>query len=809
MPKAPIAKKRRLDIRGAIQQAEDFHRQGKLKEAESLYLAVLKLRPDHFNALHNLGILRVQQGSIEAAVKLIALALEQEPRSAVAHINLAIALARLNRYEQAIASYDNALAIEPNHPEVLNDRGIALHRLDRHEEAVASYDGALAVRRNHAEALNNRGNALQALSRHEEAIASYDRALEIKPDYADALNNRGNALQVLNRHEEAIASYDRALKIKPDYANALNSRGTALQVLNHHEEAVASYDGAVAIKPDYAEALYNRGTALARLRRYEAAIGSYDKVLALEPGHAQALNNRGTALAGLDRYDEAIASYGKVLALKPGDADTLNNLGNAFLALNRHEEAIASFDKVLAIQPDYEYAAGATAHSRAQICDWRNYDVTVKRLVDDVRFGKPVSFPFPFLSISQSPADQLTCATTFVRDKYPAIVPPLCKGNPCRHDKVRVAYLSADFRDHAVAYLTAGLFEQHDREKFETIAVSFGSDTQSEMRSRLISSFDRFIDVGNKSDGEVAGLMRESEVDIAIDLMGFTTNSRAGIFARRPAPIQVNYLGYPGTMGADYIDYIVADEFVIPKENHISFFERVVYLPDCYQVNDSKRRIAEHTPTRAGAGLPEQGFVFCSFNNSYKLTPQVFDIWMRLLRKVEHSVLWLVQGSAAVVSNLRREAQARGIDPARLVFAPRMKLEDYLARYRLAGLFLDTLPFNAGTTASDALWAGLPVVTCAGQAFVARMAGSLLRAVGLPELVTGTLDEYEALALKLATHPAMLRDLRETLARNRLTAPLFDTDRFRRHIESAYWTMWEIHQRGEAPRSFSVDPVDR
>jgi predicted O-linked N-acetylglucosamine transferase (SPINDLY family) len=354
----------------------------------------------------------------------------------------------------------------------------------------------------------------------------------------------------------------------------------------------------------------------------------------------------------------------------------------------------------------------------------------------------------------------------------------------------------------------AGLFEQHDREKFEVSAISFGPDTRSELRSRLVSSFETFLDARTKSNEEVVSLLRKFEFDIVVDLMGFTGDFRFELLAYRPAAIQVNYLGYPGTMGLAYMDYIIADEFVIPRSEQHYYSEKVIYLPDCFQANDSKRKIGERTPPRIEAGLPESGFVFCCFNNSYKIKPEVFDVWMRILTQVEHSVLWLLGESDTAMANLRREAQSRGVKPDRLVFAKRVKTEDYLARYRLANLFLDTLPFNAGTTASDVLWAGLPLVTCSGAAFAARMAGSLLHAVGLPELVTHSLEDYEALILKLATDQKQLREVNEKLARNRLAKPLFNTDRFRQHIEAAYTTMWEIHQRGEEPRNFTVVPID-
>jgi predicted O-linked N-acetylglucosamine transferase (SPINDLY family) len=370
-----------------------------------------------------------------------------------------------------------------------------------------------------------------------------------------------------------------------------------------------------------------------------------------------------------------------------------------------------------------------------------------------------------------------------------------------------VAYLSADFRDHATSYLLAGLFELHDLERFETVAISFGPAIPSDMRTRLKAAFRKFIDVGHMSDLSISRLLRELEIDIAVDLMGYTKNCRPEILASRPAPIQVNYLGYPGTMGADYVDYILADRFVIPDNQRHSYSEKVVYMPDTYAANDSKRRIADRTPTRAEVGLPETGFVFCSFNNSYKITPSIFDIWMRLLRDVEGSVLWLLATNTSAVGNLRREAEARGIQPDRLVFAPRVKLEDHLARHRLADLFLDTLPCNAHTTASDALWAGLPLVTCLGSTFAGRVAGSLLNAIGLQELITRSLVDYEALALRLARDRKALAEIRTALAQSCKTYPLFDTSRFRRHIEAAYVTMWQRYQAGELPAHFAVEPM--
>jgi predicted O-linked N-acetylglucosamine transferase (SPINDLY family) len=411
------------------------------------------------------------------------------------------------------------------------------------------------------------------------------------------------------------------------------------------------------------------------------------------------------------------------------------------------------------------------------------------------------------LAASSSAAEQLQCAKTFALHKHPLSSRPLWRGERYQHDRIRMGYVSGEFREHATSYLVAELLELHDRSRFEVFAISTGAHDQSPMTGRIAHACEHFLDVSAQPDREAASLLRNHEIDILIDLNGYFGHARTDIFAARAAPVQVNYLGFPGTMGAEYMDYIVADRHVIPEDQRQYFTEHVVYLPDTYQANDSKRKISVQARTRAEAGLPEHGFVFCCFNNNHKIMPGMFDIWMRLLQQVEGSVLWLLEGNAMVSANLRREAQRRNVAPHRIVFAPRMKLGDHLARHRLADLFLDTLPHNAHTTASDALWVGVPVLTCVGTTFAGRVAGSLLNAAGMPELITTSLEDYEALALKLARDGKLRAGIKSKLARNRATCPLFDTDRFRRHIESAYIMMWDRFQRGEPAASLSVPGV--
>ena len=696
------------------------------------------------------------------------------------------------------------LAANPDFFEALHLLAAVQTKLGRGGDALASYARAVATQPDHAEALNNRGVLLQELKRLDEALASYAKALAIKPAHVVALTNRGGTLLLLKRYDEALASYEKAIALAPGYADAFYNRGVLLEELKQFEAALASYEEALAAQPKHAAALKNRGVVLWQMKRTEDALASYEAALTLQPNDAATLNNRGAALRELKRFKDALASFDEALAVKPDYVGALWNRALALQKLERFDQAVTNFERALDIDPERAYAKGLLLSSRMNCCDWRPFASESGRLIADVRAGKRASEPFVLLGLYGSAGDQLRCSEIYVRDDSRRVSAPIWKGERYRHDRIRLAYLSADFGDHAVSVLLAGVFEQHDHARFETIAVSFGPDGPSEMRSRVQCAFDRFIDVRKNNDRDVANLLRDLEIDIAVDLMGFTKDNRCGIFALRAAPVQVNYLGYPGTMGADYMDYIIADRIVIPGTQRQQYREKVVWLPDTFQANDSMRRMEEHAATRADAGLPETGFVFCSFSNTYKITPPMFDIWMRLLRGVEGSVLWLLGGSPTVERNLRREAELRGVSPDRLVFAARVDYSTYLSRYRLADLFLDTLPFNAGATASDALWAGLPLITCSGEAFASRMAASLLHAIGLPELIAPSLARYETLALELARNRNVLAAAKSKLGRHRNAYPLFDTDRFRRHIEAAYLTMWHRYQRGDPPASFAV-----
>jgi protein O-GlcNAc transferase len=799
---------RELAIRQLLALAMEAHQRGPLAKAEALYLQILQARPGHFEAQHLLGILFAQQGRYGEAIKLVAAALKTKPDSPGALTNYGLILHKMNRHEEALASYEKALAIRPNHVEALNNRGNALVAVESYAQALASYDQAIAVKPDYAEALNNRGNVLATLNRRHEALASYDRALTLRPDHAEALCGRAHVLVKLESYEQALASFDRALAIRPDDADALYDRGNVLAKLKRYGEALKSYDKALAITPHNTKAFENRGNTLSMLKRHEEALASYDAALALDTNSVRTLASRGTVLKELKRYEQAIASYDAALARSPDYVEALYGRGNALKEIKRYDEALANYDRARFIKPDHPDAFG-WVDAALGTCDWWRTAGLAGDLAAELAAGRPIVTPFTLLGVCDDPALQLQCAKNYLDETMPNRPEPLRNSARNRDCRLRIAYLSADFQNHATAYLTAELFELHDRLRFETAAISFGHDDGGDMRRRLTKAFDQFHDVQASSDRDVAMLIRDLQVDIAVDLKGFTRNARPEILSFRPAPIQVNFLGLPATMGADFIDYIIADRIVLPFDQHRFYTEKIVHLPDCYQPNDSKRAIADQPCTRAEAKLPDDGFVFCCFNNNYKITSPVFEVWMRLLAAVPGSVLWLLRDNGGAEANLRRQAQAQGVAPARLVFADRASLDAHLARHRLADLFLDTLPYNAHTTASDALWAGVPVLTCQGETFAGRVAASLLQAVGLPELVTHCLTDYEAAAVRLAADASYLVAIRRKLEKNRHTHPLFDTDRFRRHIESAYTKMWEIGQQGGgAPQSFSIDAQD-
>ena len=608
---------------------------------------------------------------------------------------------------------------------------------------------------------------------------------QIPGQVPEVLVNLGNLLARQGRHGEAMHFYDQAVAARPDFFEALFNRGNLLLELKRTEEALESYDRVLAARQDFAGVWNNRGTALRGLNRLDAALASFQRAVTLAPGHFNALTNAAVILWDMKRLPEALAAVDRALGVQPGFAEALYVKANVLRDLGRTGEALAAYEATLKSNPAHPHALNGAAQVARIVCDFKRVEALTPQVIQNAPGGRAEIQPFVLMGYSDDAALQRRCAENLVRMFVPQR-PALRDVRRYGHDRIRLAYLSADYHQHPTAQLMVELFERHDRSRFEVTAIAFGPDDGSLLRARLKKVFDHFEDVRGLSDAEVARMLREREIDIAVDLNGHTAEARPGIFAWRPAPVQVNYLVYPGTTGADFMDLILADRIALPSDQQPYIREKIVHLPDSYQANDATRFVLP-PPSRAAADLPDSGFVFCCFNNSWKITSAMFDIWMRLLTQVGGSLLWLLDGPHA--DNLRAEAKARGVDPARLIFAPKLPPEQHLARQQLADLFLDTLPYNAHTTCSDALWAGLPVVTCYGKAFPGRVASSLLKAIDLPELVTESPQLYEALALELAQNPALLKATKEKLARNRTTTPLFDSERFRKNIETAYEAM--------------------
>jgi protein O-GlcNAc transferase len=684
---------------------------------------------------------------------------------------------------------------------------VALYKAGQLSEAEVACRNVLNGHPAHFDALHTLGVICGQRGDFVSAERFIALALKVDGNSVIALTNYGNALQELGYLDRALVACEKAIALRPNFARAFFIQGVTYQKLDRLNSALSSYDTAIKFDTNNAAALRERGNVLRLLGRFREALGSYERAIAIAPNDAVTHGNRAAILQYLKQFDQALASYDKAIALNP-IAEFYYHRGILLQDFGQLEDGDASFIQALAIKPDYAEAASRVAELAGRLCDWTHRRAQRQDLIERSLSGQPL-LPWSMLTLVDSLEAQSLAAVNFTRRYHPAQPRLLQDEHIAQTSRIRIAYLSGDFYSHAVAYLMAELFERHNKEKFEIYAISWSPSDGSPIQKRLEGAFEHFIDVQDKSDDYIANLLCTLQIHIAVDLKGYTGGCRPGIFVRHPAPIAVSYLGYPGTLGAEYIDYLIADRYLIPEQSRRFYSENIVYLPDSYLVNDSKRVISEPPPTRVEAGLPNDAFVFCCFNNSYKINPEMFDVWMRLLQNVERSVLWLSVRNETAIQNLVKEAEIRGIAPDRLRFAPfAAEQEKHLSRIRLADLFLDTLPYNAHTTASDALWAGVPVLTCSGESFAARVAGSLLQAIGLPELITHKIEDYEALALSLAHDPIRLAELRYRLSKNRMTYPLFDCRRFCRHIEASFEVMWARHERGEKPGWFVINTID-
>jgi predicted O-linked N-acetylglucosamine transferase (SPINDLY family) len=761
---------------------------------ESLSKAV-ELLPEFYEAHYNLGLACYKCKEFEEACRHFERAATLSPGMSEAHSHWGLALFSLKHYEAALEKFDAAATLKPDYSVAHSNRSMVLIELKRFTEAASAAKRAAELEPGFAGAHYNMGVALYNLGQFSLAKEAHQRACQIDPNFTSAHVNLGVAMYELEEYEGAMLCFERGLELEPNSAATYNNLGLLQTKLQQLELALQSFDTAIALNPAYPEAHSNKGNALTALKRLEEALAEYDRAISLKPDFAHAYCNRGLTLSDMGRLDEAIVYLDKALGIRAEFALALSNKGEVLIKQKRMNEARVCFERAYKIKPDIEYLAGTLLYNQMFLSEWDGFEKQLQEIVTGAGEGRYVCGSFPALSLIDDPLLHQQISRIWLSHKQPqndSLGPIEVAGantpKPAG-EKIRLGYYSADFHNHATAYLMAELFESHDKSQFELFAFSFGPDQQDDMRLRVSKAFDHFIDVRSKSDKEIAQLSRHLGIEIAVDLKGYTQDQRVGIFAYRAAPVQVSYLGYPGTMSAPYIDYILADRIVIPEDSQHFYSEKVVYLPNSYQVNDSTRFIAPVPFTRKSMGLPDDAFVYCCFNNNFKINPSIFDVWMDILREAPKSVLWLLEDNPHSASNLRKEAARRGVEPSRLVFAKRLPLPEHLARHKVADIFLDTLPYNAHTTASDALWAGLPVLTCAGRSFASRVGASLLNAVGLEEMVTSSLDDYKQRAIEFALYPQGLAVVKTKLAANRLSAPLFDGKLFTKHIEDAYRQM--------------------
>jgi len=711
-------------------------------------------------------------------------------------LNSAVALFRNRDFQASKEIFENVLSANPNHSQANEFLAYIAGNVGQSDLSHQYLIKACAQSDCSPFALYYLGSSYLELANYKQAAICFEAALEKQANFFEALHDLGTTQAHLGLKEAALQSYTKALSLRKDSPELYFNLARLQDEYRHFELALEYYNKSIELAPNFVEAVANKAITLKELKRYQEAFAAYDLAIKLQPDFVEAWYNKGLAFCDLRRYQEALECYEQAIKIQSDHTDAWIAKSTVLHDLKRYTQAIEAYEQVIKLNPKANCIYGSLAHAKSMICDWKNFDTDSDYLNDMISDGISAAPPFTLLALSNSAELNLKAAELFSAHQYPerTLHSPFIRKH--KNQKIKIGYYSYDFYNHATAFLMAEFFELRNKEQFEIVAFSFSPSMQDEMYQRLVNAFDQFIDVNAMTDQQVAELSREIGIDIAIDLKGYTTNCRTSIFSHRAAPIQVNYLGYPGSMGASYMDYIIADHTIIPKENQPFFTEKIVYLPNSYQVNDTKRKVSDRVFTRSELGLPENGFVFCCFNNNFKITPHTFDSWARILKEVPGSVLWLLEDNALAKANLIKEAQSRGLSEDRLVFAGRLELSEHLARHRQADLFIDTIPCNAHTTASDALWVGLPVLTLLGKSFAGRVAASLLTAIGMPELITHTPEEYEAVAIDLAKNPEKLKALKEKLETNRLTTPLFNTQLITKQIESAYQQMYERYQAG-------------
>ena len=707
----------------------------------------------------------------------------------------------------------NRLQADPDIASELN-RAVTFHRSGEIEKAEAGYRTVLEIDPKHPDALHLMGIIASQQGNYETAVRLINQAIQQFPDSDIYYNNMGNALARLNRIDEAIDAYMEALRINPDSVDAINNLATNLKESGRADEALGYFKRALAINPDAVEVYNNMGNALTDLGQVEEAVDCFQKAITLKPDYAIAYNNMGTALKIRERYKEAIDSYSRSVSANPGYAEAFNNLGETLADMGKPDEAIPFFKKAIALKPAFGLATGNLFYALTRICAWEQLKGLIPTLdaftANALKDGRcPPEDPFLNLARQDSPELNFAVANAWSSmanqraSRHGSDF--VFKGRKTRHKTMVIGYLANNFHDHPMAHLISRLLSVHNRNAVKVLCFSSGRDDGSDYRRRIIKSCDRFVDIRHLSHQAAARCIYEAQVDILVDLMGHTKGNRLEVCACRPAPIQIRYLGMAGTTGASFFDYLIADAVVVPESHFPYYSEKIVHLPHCYQVNDREQKASTRLFTRKDVGLPEDHFVFCSFNQPYKIDPVIFRTWMGILESVPESVLWLQGGNPVAEQNLKQAAAAHGVEDERIIFAQRVSKAEHLRRLELADLALDTRMVNGAATTSDALWAGVPVITIKGAHFSSRMSASILKAAGFPELAVDSLDAYRALAIGLAQHPEALETKKKALMAGLLATPLFDTQRFAKLIEAAYDRMWQIYCSTGKPDHIAIE----
>jgi predicted O-linked N-acetylglucosamine transferase (SPINDLY family) len=816
-------------------RGDEYFNQGQFSEAADCYRQAIKINPAHAEAHVNLSNALRELAQLDAAESALVQAISINPHLGYAYYNLAALQTEQQRHGEAIPNFNKAIEILPAEEVIYRDLCLALaqsgqletakqvstkgisinpqfaefhmilgelhYQLQEFVQAIACFKNVILIQPEYVQPYINIGKILQKQGKLEDVITLYLKALELDPNHAGLNFDVGLVFKQQGKLDDAILYYKKSLMLRPDFIEAQNNLGGIFKDQGKLDEAIACYQRALEINPESAEVYCNMGLILKSCGQLNEAVNYFKQAIHYNPNSADAHCNLGNASVELGNLEQAIACFHKTLDLKPDFTNAHYGLGALLMAQQKYSESIVYLKQVVKLEPNHYTAKTLILHQMQHMCTWENIGEITHEIrcavVDSPVSEKNMFPPLAFLSIPGATAEeQKRCAERWV-DSELKFLPELRKKldfeySHATENKIRIGYLSADFRQHPVSFLMAEVFELHNRSRFHITAYAYDTDGSTPMRNRLESAFDQFIDIHDLSLEDAAKRINADHIDILVDLTGHTQNSRTGILALRPAPVQVNYLGYPGTIGADFVDYLIADRFTIPPEMKKHYTEKVVWMPDCFQAND-RQRPRPASPNRKTCGLPDKAFVFCCFNQTLKITPEMFEIWCRLLTNVPDSILWLSASTPQAEENLRREMRQRGLQTDRLIMAPLRYREEHLARLQCADLFLDTLPFNAGTTCSDALWMGLPVITCAGDAFASRMAGSLLSAIGMPELITYNLKDYYLLALDLSTNRRKLETVRSKIMASHDSAPLFDSPLFTHHLEVIFTRMMDAY----------------